>query len=113
MAIKRTPIKELPKTFTKGEKTFNRVFFSENAYMYEVVDTHIDHVYYEVFRRKTQFGYDFETKQKTDELVVRYPTNEAFGYWAWCVSRGVDLLAAFEEAKTIYENLNKTDETII
>lgn len=90
--------RELPTTFTKGDKTYTMIKLTAKGYIFKVEDTHINHVYYEVFKRKTQKVYDFENKVTTDDRMVVYPSNEAFGSWAWCMSFGDNHKRAYTQS---------------
>jgi len=107
MSINRINIKELPESFTKSGRTYNMVASSSKAYLYEVVSSRPDSLFYEVFMKKTANVYDFERKVTTDQLYVKYPSNEHFGKWGWCVSRGADLEAAYIKANEVYKLLNE------
>lgn len=112
MSITREQIKELPKSFTKSGKIYTRVQSSEAAYMYEVRDEITNDIYYEVFSKKTGLVYDFEKKQTTDEVYVKYPSNEHFGKWAWCISRGEDKQAAEKRALQLFNQLTTKQPVI-
>ncbi len=68
-------IKELDKTFVgigqvKGFK-FSQISKTDCGFLYEV-DT-VDTIYYEVFKRRINRRF----------ARISYPTNKAFGIWAW------------------------------
>ena len=71
-------MKELRKTFTgigqvKGYE-FLQICKTEYGYLYEVKEK--DAIHYEVFKRRENTLYD----------CVSYPTDKAFGLWAWTCS---------------------------
>lgn len=87
-------MKEL-KTYFSGrgqvkEYVFNQVKASKNAYLYEVKGNETTH--YEVFKRKENTLYD----------CVSYPTDKAFGKWAWTIM-------SLENAIDLFNELNKID----
>ena len=100
--------KQLDKSFTKRGNKYNQLRKSEKAFLYEVVTTRPDGLYFEVFRHKTANQYDFETKTRLDDRYEVYPSNEDFGKTAWCISRGDDFTAAFERANEVFNQLNQT-----
>ena len=74
-------MKELKEYFSgKGQVkgyVFDQVFKTEYGYIYEVKG--VKTVHYEVFERKENTMYN----------CVSYPTDKAFGLWAWtCASFG-------------------------
>ncbi|WP_136468995.1 hypothetical protein [Flagellimonas onchidii] len=73
-------MKELSQAYQKGTKTYTQIRSSCRAYIYEVTDSKTDHIYYEVFERRYNRRFD----------CISYPTDKAFGKWAWCISRGID-----------------------
>jgi len=50
---------------------FNQIKSTKHAYLYEVKEN--DAIHYEVFKRKENTLYD----------CISYPTDKAFGIWAW------------------------------
>lgn len=86
-------IKELwkEKRWTREGKTFHhrQVYESEIGYIYEVSHSEdYSYPWYEVFKRKIDNSVKVEDgKLMRDESkkVVRYPSNEEFGRWAYCV----------------------------
>lgn len=84
-------MKELKTTFDgKGQVKgylFSQISRTNCAYLYEVRGNNTIH--YEVFKRRENSMYD----------VVSYPSNKAFGVWAWTTS-------SLERANEIFNNLN-------
>jgi hypothetical protein len=68
-------MKELKEYFTgRGQVKgyiFNQIKRTEYAYLYEVKEN--GRIHYEVFKRKENTLYD----------CISYPTDKAFGIWAW------------------------------
>lgn len=86
-------VKELEIVIIRGKKSYEQIRKSERAYIYKVTDTGTDHVYYEVFERR------FNRRFK----CISYPTDKAFGNWAWCVSRGKNHIAALDYASKRFD----------
>lgn len=103
MTETKPPIKKLWTEKQKGDKIFTLYDESEHGYMYKVVDVKLPHVvYFEVFKKKTQRGYDHDNKKPADYYVEKYPSNSHFGEWAWNFRRKTT-----EEAlKKAYEKFN-------
>lgn len=68
----------------KGFK-FERINFSEHAFMYKRVDNDMN-THYEVFKRKlAPICIDFENRIYSDIYFKEvYPKSKDFGVWAWC-----------------------------
>jgi len=68
-------MKELKEYFTgRGQVKgfiFNQISKTKHAYLYEVKEN--NQIHYEVFKRKENTMYD----------CISYPTDKAFGIWAW------------------------------
>ena len=68
-------MKDLKEYFTgRGQVKgyiFNQIKRTKHAYLYEVKEN--DVIHYEVFKRKINTMYD----------CISYPTDKAFGIWAW------------------------------
>lgn len=77
-------MKELEKVFSRKNKTYTQLFFNDKGYLYMVSDNDGD-TYYEVFEKKIVDRIDFITKTLTGEQKVKYPKDNDFGKWAWCV----------------------------
>lgn len=90
-------MKELKPKYQKGTKTYKQIMNSLKAFIYKVTDTETDHIYYEVFERRYNRYFD----------CISYPTDKAFGKWAWCISRGNDNRKAFEVAIKRFEFLSE------
>lgn len=84
-------MKELKEYFSgRGQVkgyVFNQIKRTELAYLYEVKGEGKPH--YEIFKRKENTMYD----------VVSYPTNKAFGIWAWTTN-------SLDRANEIFDELN-------
>lgn len=93
-------MKELQPQYYKGTKTYTQVHSSCHAYIYKVTDSETEHIYYEVFERHYNRRYD----------CISYPTDKAFGKWAWCISKGNDHIKALEAAFKRFDYLNKQKE---
>ncbi|MCL6264925.1 hypothetical protein [Flagellimonas myxillae] len=93
-------MKELKLKYQKGTKTYTQIRSSCRAYIYEVKDSETVHIYYEVFERRYNRRFD----------CISYPTNKAFGFWAWCCSRGKDHQMALRAALKRFEFLSKQKE---
>lgn len=102
-------IRLLEEVFTKGDKTYTQVNRTELGYMYEVTDSYLDHTYYEVFKKRVANDYDFDTKTTLDTEHEVYPANEAFGNWAWCISRGEDNSVAYDVAFAKLNSIKPTN----
>ncbi len=81
-------MRELNQTYQKGTKTYTQIRSSNQGYIYEVTDSETDHIYYEVFEKRYNRRFD----------CISYPTEKAFGKWAWCISRGEDYKSALDIA---------------
>lgn len=90
-------MKELKCNYYKGTKSYTQINQSLNAFMYEVADTETGHVYYEVFERKYNRRFN----------CISYPSDKAFGKWAWCISRGDDYKKAFDSAMKRFDFLSE------
>ena len=90
-------MKELEPIIKKGTKTFSQIVRSTRAYIYKVTDTETEHIYYEVFERR------FNRRFK----CISYPTDKAFGKWAWCISKGKDHIAALESTLKRFDLLSE------
>ncbi|MFS4455462.1 hypothetical protein [Maribacter sp. 2304DJ31-5] len=93
-------MKELNQTYQKGTKTYTQIHSSVQAYIYEVTDSETDHIYYEVFEKRYNRRFD----------CISYPTDKAFGKWAWCISRGKDQKLALEAAINRFKLLSGRKE---
>jgi hypothetical protein len=93
-------MKELSQTYPKGTKTYKQICSSNQGYIYEVADSENDHKYYEVFERRYNRRFN----------CISYPTDKAFGKWAWCISRGKDHQKAFREALKRFGFLSEQKE---
>ena len=95
-------MKELEKEFdgrgSVRDFHFRQIMGNEFAYIYEVTQPDVKNPHYEVFCR-------VEQKEKTQvmgantvffEAKVRYPFDEAFGSWAWCIGDKESAIAKFE-----------------
>ncbi len=81
-------MKELDMIIKKGTKSFSQIEISKRAYIYKITDNHTDHIYYEVFERRANRRFS----------CISYPTDKAFGKWAWCISKGENNIVAHEAA---------------
>ena len=97
---------KLPKKFDGKGSTknfeFEQVFENDFGYVYKV-DTK-DGIHYEAFLKKTYAHViDFEKKIFSDTHVKEsYPTNKAFGVWAWTfksLDRAIDKLISKKPQK--------------
>ena len=88
---------ELDKVIFRGKKAYRQIKKSERAYIYKVTDTETEHIYYEVFERR------FNRRFK----CISYPTDKAFGKWAWCISKGKDHIAALESTLKRFDLLSE------
>jgi hypothetical protein len=85
-------IKELKKDFTgigqvKGFE-FSQINCTMYGFLYKVNTG--DSIYYEVFKKRLNTQYN----------NISYPTNKAFGIWAWTtpnLSKAIDILNSFEK----------------
>lgn len=93
-------MKELNLIIKKGTKSFKQIERSIRAYIYEVTDTETDHVYYEVFERRTNRRFK----------CISYPNDNAFGKWAWCISKGENHVAALEYALKKFNLISKLEQ---
>ena len=89
-------MKELDLIIKKGAKVFKQIESSPRACIYKVRDIETDHVYYEVFERR----YNRRFK------CISYPTDKAFGKWAWCISKGEDHIEAHKAALKRFNFIN-------
>ncbi|PRX54412.1 hypothetical protein [Flagellimonas meridianipacifica] len=88
-------MQELKQKYYNATKTFQQIGISDQAYIYEVTDLETDHIYYEVFERRYNRRFD----------CISFPTDKAFGKWAWCISRGADHKSALKAALLKFELL--------
>jgi hypothetical protein len=88
-------IKELPEIFSKGSKTYTQIGKNESVYLYEVSDSEPEneHIYFEVFYKRIAKGKTFSNGDTVPKRMI-YPSNEAFGDWAYCIHRGNDYSTA-------------------
>ncbi|MFK8059098.1 MAG: hypothetical protein AB8B78_03310 [Polaribacter sp.] len=84
-------MKELKEYFSgRGQVkgyVFNQISKNNYGFIYEVKG--IDTIHYEVFKRKENTMYD----------CISYPTNKAFGLWAWTcdnLERANEILESFK-----------------
>ena len=76
-------IRELDVEFRKSGRTFTQVKSNEYAYIYKVeFDIHDINVY-EVFKRKLVESHPIYNKNDNYDIIIQYPNDESFGYWAW------------------------------
>ena len=101
-------LRELQKIITKGDKTFTQIEASPAGYIYEVSDSEVPTLYYEVFKRVERPDFDFDTKKKIEgQNYIVYPSSSKFGYGAKCIIRNTNkesLKAAHQYFKTLKEN---------
>lgn len=93
-------MKELDMIRGQGTKTYTQIRSSCRAYIYEVTDSQTDHIYYEIFERRYNRRFD----------CFSYPTEKAFGSWAFCISRGKDHQKALRAALKRFEFLSEQKE---
>ena len=98
--VNRNKMKGLKSHYQRVTRTYVQLLQSDGAYMYEVTDSETDHVYYEVFEKRYNRRFN----------CICYPTDKAFGKWAWCISRGNDHVMAFEAALKRFEFLHEHRE---
>ena len=89
-------MKELKKHFDikKYKMSFAQMVKSKDVVIYKVSQPHADgdghSEWYEVFRYKTSGMNPMDVNYDPDETVEIYPSDEAFGLWAWsCSNLGV------------------------
>jgi hypothetical protein len=98
-------IKYLEKEFTQNGNKFKRVASGYGWYIYKVAiptaeDPQKYSVHYEYFPQKFR-----QNPWKEDEIYEKYPTDEAFGYWAFCT---ISLQYAINDIKRrLYKNTKK------
>ena len=87
---------ELRKTFDikKYKMSFTQMVKTDKVVIYRVTQPHADgdgvSEWYEVFRYKTTGMNPMSQNYDPDETVEAYPSDEAFGLWAWsCSNLGV------------------------
>ncbi|APU09828.1 hypothetical protein A5M85_05900 [Cellulophaga lytica] len=99
---------ELPEVITKGTKTYIQLRNTDKVYLYQVTDNDPNnkHIYYEVFYRRIDKAKIFSSGSILPNRVL-YPYNEAFGNWAWCISRGNDHLMALRVATNKFNFIDK------
>jgi hypothetical protein len=76
---------------------FNQIRASKHAYLYEVSENNLIH--YEVFKRCKNSMYD----------CISYPTDKAFGKWAWTymnLEKAIEKFNKIELEGLIKENYN-------
>jgi len=97
-------MKELEKEFVgKGQVRgfeFTQVKKTEFGYIYKVDTKH--NVMYEVFQKKENSRYN----------CISYPTNKAFGVWAWTYKSLDDALDKLEDIKTRKQSFDFNDGSI-
>lgn len=95
-------IQELEPKFQKGIYEFRLYKKNNTGFIYSVYEIEANRFsHYEVFERKiTPLCIDFEKKIYSDvDFKVRYPKDEDFGIWAFCVKNielAYDKLNSFE-----------------
>lgn len=65
-----------------------QLYKDDNCYVYEVKRDNGNAKWYEVFKRKVVpklIVKDDKLSSSKDEFKVKYPGNNDFGYWAFCV----------------------------
>lgn len=77
-------LKQLEKEFTKKGVLYTQMEKTEEYVLYRCKNIEFGNVYYEVFKYRTgkphfMSGEDFD-------LIEVYPSNDAFGNWAFCCS---------------------------
>ncbi len=85
----------------KGFK-FTQIEESEKGYIYKV-ETELNEIHYEVFKKVITNKYDFENKKSLDIEMESYPRSARFGVNAWNVN-------SLERANEILTEINKTKE---
>lgn len=86
---------ELRKEFTKRGNTYTQVFSNDEAFVYRVTFTKYDGTegsFFEAFKRMVQ-----KADLYHGDSYEAYPSDEAFGSWAWCYSNADTMLAKMEE----------------
>lgn len=103
-----TKPKELSEIIIKGTKTYIQIAKSDFAYLYEISDSdpNNENIYFEVFHRRIEKAKTFPNGKKVHDRVL-YPNNEAFGNWAWCISRGNDYSTARRIATNRFKFINE------
>lgn len=98
-------MKELEKEFIAGPEVkgflFKQIRASSHAYIYRSTDNN-GKLHYETFERKESKNRDYVIAGKAihSEAHIRYPRNNDFGVWAWCIR---DLDKAIQK----FDELNK------
>lgn len=103
-------MRELKHRFKKGSRTYTQLHRQEeDFYIYQVCEEIYEDVdeYYEVFCHRLTGMHPLAKDYDPDERVVAYPSNENFGYWAWCCSNWKCVL------KVLREHFDYTDQEIL
>ena len=74
---------ELKKDFTRKGIRYQQLMKNEQIVLYRCSRVDGLDTYYEVFKRKVEQPNEFHNDE-----YERYPSDEAFGSWAWCCSNG-------------------------
>lgn len=92
----RIPLQFEGKGEVRGFK-FERINFSDHAFMYKRIDNE-GNIAYEVFKRKlTPVCIDFENRSYSDtEFKEIYPKAKSFGVWAWCFNNAEKATRKFQ-----------------
>ena len=77
---------ELKKDFTKNGVHYQQLMKNEQIVLYRCSREEGLDTYYEVFKRKTHTPDIYH-----NDTYEVYPSDEAFGSWAWCCSNGKSL----------------------
>lgn len=82
-------LRKLETQFTKKGVSYRQIYNDNRWYIYECISNYagIKDTYYEVFKRRNEKDrvckngvWSFVENQRRE----MYPTDEAFGEWAWC-----------------------------
>jgi len=103
-------MQKLHNIFFKSDRTYTQLLRSPYAAAYEVTSNIHSDRYYEVIKINVGFKYDFETMEKTTDPYEKYPSNEDFGKWAWCIQRAnneASIIAAIDRFNIINTPANE------
>ena len=77
-------LRELDKEFTKRGVNFKQEVKNDELVIYRCTNIETKDEYFEVFKYRTAKPHPMD--EGTWDLVELYPSDNAFGVWAWCCS---------------------------
>lgn len=90
---------KLKDNFKRGTREYRCLHRDEAFFIFEVTNTvnETKDVYYEVFNLRLTKMHPMAKDFDPEERVEAYPSDESFGYWAWCCSNGKVVIKVLRE----------------